>query len=113
MVDITGTSLEMIALRMRLWRKAINRSQMQIADKMGWKNGHIKIGNWEKGTQLPTGIEIIELNAFYPISVDYVFEGYFLIDHQGQPRMPAELVSLILGGAADEANIPFQSPPAC
>ena len=115
-IDITGAGPEMVALRMRLWREALppqGRTHQQIGAKMHrnfphsrWKNGHIKVANWENPNhkQVPTLEEIDQLDSIWEITHEYVARGTFSPDTYGNTRMPKELINKILGGALDESR---------
>jgi len=80
-----------IGLRLLLWREALNLTQMQLARRMGWRNGATKISNWENGGRFPNVHDMIALTEKLPITIEWIYEGCM-------DRMPTGLMQKIEEG---------------
>ncbi len=70
---ITGTSMEHVGRRLKLFRLVLGKRQIELARECGWSPQ--KWVQWENAKRLPNLPDMIELAERYEISLDYIYRG--------------------------------------
>ncbi len=88
--DVIGHSPDMMALRMRLTRKALGLTQVSFAEGAGLKGN--AIANYETGEKRPSVDSVAALRKKYRLSADWIFFG----DPSTLPYELADKISKLL-----------------
>ena len=104
---ITGTSMEHIGRRLKLFRLALGERQIELAKECGWSPQ--KWGQWENAKRLPNLPDMIELAERYGVTLDYIYRG----DMSHMPeRMARKIREIANQLPLDEASLSTKSHPA-
>ena len=70
---LSETSMEYIGKRLKMFRKALDIRQVDLARELGWSQQ--KWGQWENVVRNPNISDMIELAERYGITLDYIYRG--------------------------------------
>ena len=70
---ITGTSVERVGRRLKFFRLALGKRQVDLAREFGWSQQ--KWAQWESAEESPGLFDLIELDESYGVTLDYIFRG--------------------------------------
>ena len=92
----SDTSLKYVGLRLELFRKALGKRQVDLANEHGWSQQ--KWGQWENGKRNPNTSDMIELAERYGVTLDYIYRG-------DMARLPEWMEKRIRALAVSDARV--------